>query len=206
MKKTVLLIAGSFLVLSCNQKVKQDVNEQKQSEQTNGEETIEGDSATITNLNIADIPYSNADLGAFPFFTLPKNLKELNKPLQKDFDVCYFPINGVMTPFEGKLYKTFVTGVEKESFSQRYFEKSLEDYLKSRGAVKIFDGHITADEYDRYHNEDPNKGGEGDMGYTDERIKFYMIRTADKGNVYIQFTANNASGKLNILQEEVDKS
>ena len=41
MKKTVLLIAGSFLVLSCNQKVKQDVNEQKQSEQTNGEETID---------------------------------------------------------------------------------------------------------------------------------------------------------------------
>jgi OOP family OmpA-OmpF porin len=141
-------------------------------------------------------------VGDFPFFTLPKGLKNQNKPLQKNFDVCFFPINGVMTPFEGKLYKVNVVADQGEEFSKRYFEKSLEDYLTGIGAVKVYDGEITTEEYQRYNKQDPNKGDEGDMGYSGEQIKFFVLRTKDKGNIYVQFSANNASGKLNILQEE----
>ena len=110
-----------------------------------------------------------------------------------------------MTPFEGRLYKANITSKPGEEFSQRYFEKSLEDYLTSVGAVKVFDGKISSEEYDRYNKQDPNKGDEGDIGYADEQIKFYIIRTKDKGNIYVQFSANNAAGKLNILQEEAFK-
>lgn len=134
---------------------------------------------------------------------MPEGLTEQNKPLQKKFDVCFFPVNGVMTSFEGKLYKTNVTAKPGEEFSQRYFEKSIEDYLNSIGAVKVFDGEITKEEYDRYNKQDTNKGNEGDIGYTDEQIKFYVIRSKSKGNIYVQFSSNNAAGKLNILQEEV---
>ena len=70
-----------------------------------------------------------------------------------------------MTPFEGKLYKTFVVEDESEPFSQSYFEKSLEDYLLSMGAVKVFDGEITHEEKDRYQKDNPNKGNKGDVGY-----------------------------------------
>ncbi|WP_316778171.1 OmpA family protein [Pedobacter antarcticus] len=160
-------------------------------------------SQTAKTFNIADIPFSTADLGDFPFFTLPEGLKEQNKPLQKKFDICFFPMNGTMTPVEGRLYKTNVTAKPGEEFSQRFFEKSMEDYLTSVGAVKIYDGEITNEEYDRYNKQDPNKGGEGDIGYTGEQIKFYVIRPKDKGNIYVQFSANNAAGKLNVLQEEV---
>ncbi|HWV65167.1 OmpA family protein, partial [Chitinophaga sp.] len=55
---------------------------------------------------------------------------------------------------------------------------------------------------DRYNKQDPNKGDEGDIGYVGEVIKFYVIRSKDKGNIYIQFSANSAAGKLNILQEK----
>lgn len=36
------------------------------------------------------------------------------------------------------------------------------------------------------------------MGYPEETIKFYVIRSKEKGNIYVQYTANNAAGKLNI--------
>lgn len=204
MKKTILLFALGTIILSCNKKTNENQNSEVSGEQK--EQTSNNDQANNDlkkSFNIEDIPYSNADLGSFPFFTLPEGLTEQNKPLQKKFDVCFFPVNGVMTSFEGKLYKTNVTAKPGEEFSQRYFEKSIEDYLNSIGAVKVFDGEITKEEFDRYNKKDTNKGNEGDIGYTDEQIKFYVIRSKSKGNIYVQFSSNNAAGKLNILQEEV---
>lgn len=202
MKKVSLLFAVGAMMFSCNKEPKENQNsEVKQDESA----TTEVTGQASKEFNIQDIPVTDKDPGVFPFFTLPDGLIEQNKPLQKKFDVCFFPVNGVMTPFEGKLYKTNVTSKPGEEFSQRYFEKSMEDYLTSIRAVKVFDGEISKEEYDRYHKQDPNKGDEGDIGYTEEQIKFYVIRTKDKGNIYIQFSSNNASAKLNILQEEALK-
>jgi len=201
LKRTVLLFMGSVLILSCNKTVKEENNETSVQEIEKQDETQAGS----TSFNIEDIPYSTADLGDFPFFKLPKGLKEMNKPLLRNFDVCFFPIDGIMKPFEGKLYKINVNAERGEEFSQRYFEKSMEDYLVSVGAVKVFDGEITREAYDKYEKEDPNKGGEGDIGYFNEPIKFYVIRSKEKGNIYVQYSADNASGKLNVLQEEAFK-
>lgn len=201
MKRTTLLFAGAFLILSCNQTAKQDENKDNQHTELSPEDRHVGADVTGSALDLDNIPLSTADVGDFPFFTLPKGLQEQNKPLLKSFDVCFFPVGGKMTAMEGKLYKANVVGSEKEPFSQRYFEKSIEDYLVSIGGVKVFDGQISKEEYERYHKEDPNLGDEGSMGYADQTIKFYVIRTVDKGTIYVQFTADNAAGKLNILQE-----
>lgn len=206
MKKTAIILGLSALVASCNQS-----NKQQESTQLATETIVELNDVKTektkasTDFNIEDIPFSTADIGSFPFFTLPKGLKSMNKPFERKFDVCFFPINGVMTPFEGKLYKIFVTNEKGEEYSQRYFEKSMEDYLTSVGAVKVFEGEITREEYDRYHKQDPNKGGEGDIGYWDQNMKFWVLRTKDNGTVFIQYTSDNASGRLNILQQAAFK-
>lgn len=198
MKKVALLLSLGAITLSCSQAPKQN-----QDSTVADTAAVTGDKSEVaTTFNIAAVPLSTADLGDFPFFTLPAGLEEQNKPLQKKFDVCFFPVNGVMTPFEGKVYKTNVTAKAGEEFSQHFFEKSLTDYLTSKGAVKVYEGEISQEEYDAYSKKDANKGGEGDIGYTGEQIKFYVIRSKDKGNIYVQFSANNASGKLNVLQEE----
>lgn len=196
----MLLLTAATMMFSCNQTPKRI---QDNTATTDHADVKQEASQTAKTFNIADIPFSTAVLGDFPFFTLPEGLKEQNKPLQKKFDICFFPMNGTMTAVEGRLYKTNVTAKPGEEFSQRFFEKSMEDYLTSVGAVKAYDGEITNEEYDRYNKQDPNKGGEGDIGYTGEKIKFYVIRSKNKGNIYVQFSANNAAGKLNVLQEEV---
>lgn len=203
MKKTAIILGLSALVASCNQSTKQQESTERTTEtivETNEVKTEKAN--TSTDFNIEDITFSTADIGDFPFINLPKGLEASKGAIQKNFDVCFFPVNGVMTPFEGKLYKANVSAVRGEEYSQRYFEKSMEDYFQSIGAVKVFDGEITKEEYDRYNKQDPNKGGSGDMGYWDQNIKFWVVKTKNKGNIYIQFTSNNAGGKLNILQEE----
>ncbi|TDQ76600.1 OmpA family protein [Sphingobacterium yanglingense] len=202
MTKTTLLFASAAMFLACNNSPKQEQgNTQDSVSSTQNTESENTSTNSNAKFDIESIPVTTTDIGTFPYFTLPKGLKSMNKPFQKEFDVCFFPINGIMTPFEGKLYKINVEAERGEEFSKRYYEKSLEDYLQSTGAVKVFDGTIGREEYDRYNKQDPNKGDEGDMGYADENIKFYVIRTKDQGNIYIQFSANNAGGKLNILQE-----
>jgi len=203
MKRTILLFASAWMVASCNQQVKDNTPPPAPQEKEVAEEPAKID--TTANLDLASIPYSDSDIGVFPFFTPPKGYKVMNQPINKDFDVCYFAINGIMKPFEGRLYKANITNEQGTQFSQRYFEKSMEDYLASIGAVKVFDGTITSEEYERYNKQDPHKGDEGDIGYADEKIRVYVIRTKDQGNVFIQYTSNNAGAKLNILQENAFK-
>ena len=196
MKKTGFLLFTALLVISCNQKNKENESTTNDSLVTN-----EASKPIETGFNIENISVSTTDIGVFPFINLPKGLREMNKPLIREFDVCFFPIDGIMTPFEGKLYKTFVSPNRGENFSQHFFEKSMSDYLLSIGAVKIFDGEITKEEYDRYNKKDPNKGDEGDIGYADQNIKFWVLRTKNDGNIYVQYVSNNAGASLNVLQE-----
>ena len=206
MKKTALILGLSALTVSCNQSAKNQEIVTDPTEVTVETNEVKTNEANIVaDFNIEDIPFSTADIGDFPFINLPEGLEAHKGAIEKKFDVCFFPINGIMTPFEGKLYKANVGAVRGEEYSQRYFEKSLEDYLLSVGAVQVFDGEITKEEYERYNKQDPNKGGSGDMGYWDQNIKFFVIRSKEKGNIYIQFTSNNAGGKLNIVQEEAFK-
>ncbi|WP_312356013.1 OmpA family protein [Empedobacter sp.] len=197
MNKLFIVAIAATLIVSCNNKT-----EEKKTDNVIVDTNQKQDNTVADNgFDISKIPFSTADIGDFPFINLPQGLKEMNKPLVKQFDICFFPINGVMTPFEGKLYKTFVSPKQGEEFSQHFFEKSMADYLQSIGAVKVFDGEITKEEYERYNKQDPNKGGEGDMGYAGQNMKFWVLRTKDKGNVYIQYLSNNAGASLNVLQE-----
>lgn len=204
MRKITFLIASAALFIGCNNSPKEE-QESQQDNLTNTNAEILPSTAEVpisTTFDIARIPLITADIGAFPFINLPEGIEEMNKPMLRKFDVCFFPIDGIMTPFEGRLYKTWLSPVRGEDFSQRYFEKSMEEYLTSIGATKVFDGEITREEYERYSKQDPNKGAEGDMGNAGQNIKFWVLRTKDKGNIFIQYYTYNAGGSLNVLQEE----
>lgn len=194
-------MATAVLALSCSQKTKE--RDPNTLGEFSAEHATDAEKNTNSNfkLDMNRIALSDVEIGVFPFINLPHGLEEMNKPLVREFDVCFFPIDGIMTPLEGNLYKTSISPKRGEDFSQHYFEKSMAKYLDSIGAVKVFDGEISKDEYDRYHKQDPNKGGEGDMGYAGQNIKFWVLRAKNQGNIYIQYHAYNAGASLNILQE-----
>lgn len=208
MKKwTIKLIMAAMVLtaLSCNKENKSTTGEPEMTQQQDTLNSTGRDaSAAGKEFDINSIPVSDKELGAFPFFSLPDGLAEQNKPIQRKFDRLFFPLNGIMTPVEGKLWKSniVVKPGTSDEWSLPYFEKSYDEAIKAAGGVKVFDGQISNEEYDRYKSQAAYLGEDGSIGYTDQNIKVYVIRRADGGDVYIQLTGNTAGGYLNILQKE----
>ncbi len=201
----LIMAALALTVLSCNKENKKANEETETTQQT---DTLAGagqeHTAAGQAFDINSIPVSDNDLGVFPFFSLPEGLADQNKPVQRKFDRLFFPLNGVMTPVEGKLWKSNIVMKpgSSDEWSLPYFEKSYDEAIKAVGGVKVFDGEITNDEYERYKSQATYLGEDASIGYTGQNIKVYVIRRADGGDVYIQLTGNTASGYLNILQKE----
>ena len=184
---------NSKIIQNNNSEISQNLINISKAEKTTGD-----------GFDINTIEISNADLGDFPFFSLPKGIKEQNKPVKRNFDKLFFPIDGVMSPIEGKVYKTNLVKADKngEDWSLAFFERSYDDAITKVGGVKIFDGKITNEEYKRYHDKAPYLGEDGSIGYSSQIIKVYVIRRPNGDHVFIQLTGNTASGYLNILQME----
>ncbi|WP_257657814.1 OmpA family protein [Parapedobacter lycopersici] len=208
--KTGVLIAALpmiMLSISCgggNQENNGHTDTTGTQQETSGTPSESENSSAATTFDINNIPVSDHDLGMFPFFSFPEGMTNQNKPVERKFDRLFFPIDGVMTPLEGRVWKTNVTMNRNaaEEWSQPYFEKSYDEAIKAVGGVKIFDGEITKEEYDRYHGQASYLGEDGSIGYAGQNIKVYAIHRADGGNVFIQLVGNNAGGYLNVLQSE----
>lgn len=200
---TVGIIPSFVLTTSCNNNEKKGAAEARVT--TTPADSVQQPAAAAAaspaSFDINSLPVSDKDLGTFPFFSFPEGLTQMNKPVQKKFDRLFFAVNGVMTPFEGKVWKSNVTpkSGSYDDWSLPFFEKSYDEAIKAVGGVKIFDGEITKEEYDRYNKQAPYLGEDGSIGYPGENIKVYAIHRAD-GDVYIQLAGNNSGGKIDILQ------
>ncbi|GAB3257650.1 hypothetical protein GCM10027347_20300 [Larkinella harenae] len=186
---------------SCGGEQKQNESKATTDQQADAHSTPQTDQSA-SSFRIENIPVSDQDLGNFPFFSFPAGLEATNKPVERKFDRLFFAIDGKMMPLEGHVWKTYVSAASGTEWSLPFFEKSYDEAIKAVGGVKIFDGTITADEYKRYSPQAPYLGEDGSIGYTEETIKTYVIHRPKDGDVYIQLTGNNASGKLNIIQLE----
>ena len=114
MKYSALMLASALLLVSCQsgtQEEKSELSESTSATSETDQSTLPQANTQSANLDLENIPVTDKDIGTFPYFTLPKGLKALNKPFQKNIDVCFFPVHGIMTPFEGKLYKINISEV-----------------------------------------------------------------------------------------------
>lgn len=203
MKVTIaVLITYSLFFIACNRSEQKKTEATEKSQQPDSSSLVKAESASENGFAIDQIPVSEKALGNFPFFSLPQGIVTTNKPIERKFDRLFFAIDGKMVPLEGRIWKTFLSAENGQEWSLPFVENSYDKAIKEVGGVKIFDGTITKEEYDRYSPEAKYLGEEGSIGYVDETIKTYVIKRIDGGNVYIQLSGNNASGKLNILQQE----
>lgn len=195
------ITALTLLVISCNSKgeKKQDNNQESiETETSNNKEP--NDSGEF---DINSIPVSDNELSEFPFFSLPKGLQEQNKAIKRSYDMLFFPINGVMTQMEGKVWKSNIVKAKdnEENWSLPYFLKSYDDIITSVGGVKIFDGKVSKEEMERIKEQAAYFGEEGSMDYWNNLVKTYIIRRASGDDIYIQISGNSSMGQLQILQK-----
>lgn len=198
MKKVALFVILTATFLSCNNS-KSDNN---QTSQQDTSATNKADAGTNgSTFDISKIPVSEKELGAFPFFSFPQNLETMNDPFKSSYVKLFFPLNGILTPIEGKAWSTNVVMAKnsQENWSLAYFEKSYDDAITAVGGVKIFDGKISNEEAERTKEE--RSLGEGSIDYWNEPVKVYVIRRPNGDDVYIQLSGSTAAGAIQILQK-----
>lgn len=207
-KRILLFFALVLPLISCKKEAEKkdaDTGTEPMEETQIGHtsEVVEETDAEESKFNINDLPVSKADLGEFPFFSLPEGLVTTNRPIQRKYDVLYVALDSIMIPLEGKVWKTYISAEGGyDEWSLPYFQKSYNDIITSVGGVKVFDGKISSEEYERYHDDAVYMGEDGSIGYVGQRIRTYVIRRPDGGNIYVQLTGDGVSGSLNILQEK----
>lgn len=206
MKTTVIpTLLISLVLFSCHQAAR-DQHAQAIDSSTQAEAPVVENqappAAQENKFDIDRIPVAGKDLGVFPFFSLPEGLKPLNKPIQRKYDQLFFPIDNVMVPEEGMVWKTYVTpqSGKGDDWSEPFFEKSYDDAIKAAGGVKIFDGKVSKQELDRIKDQASYFGEEGSIDYWNDPVKVYVIHRPDSGDVYIQLSGNTAGGEIQILE------
>ncbi|MBE8714354.1 hypothetical protein [Sphingobacterium hungaricum] len=208
-KATAFLLSigiSSMFVVSCNSEKKAKTTGKDSSAVVSTAEDIKpNDTAVDSTFNINKIAVSEMELGTFPYIEFPKGMVPLNKPLLRDFDKIFFPLEGVMTPVEGRSWKSFVTAENGKEFSLPLFEKSYEEAILKLGAVNVFDGKVSKAELDRINDQATYFGEEGSLNYNNSITKAYVIRRTNGDDVYIQFAGYSAGGAIQILQKEATK-
>ncbi len=203
MKKTLIILSIGALLAACNKKAEQKTDTAYDTVAIDTPTAIEKSSGATTQFDINAVPVSNAELGDFPFFSFPKGLDFQNKPVQRSYDRLFFPLNGVMTPIEGKVWKTYVVNEKNntEEWSLPYFLKSYDEAITKAGGVKIFDGKVSQQELDRIKEEAKYFGEEGSIDYWNEPVKVYVIRRPKGDDIYVQLYGNTSTGAIQILQK-----
>jgi len=205
MKKltTKLVVTGfTLLVLSCNNV--SDNQKDNNQDSVKPETTIAEQPKDSSIFDINSIPISDKEIGTFPFFSLPADLKEQNKAVNRKYDMLFFPINSKMTRLEGKVWKSYIvaTSSTSDSWSLPYFQKSYDEAITAAGGVKIFDGKVSNEELVRIKEEARYFGEEGSIDYWNEPVRVYVIHRKNGDDVYIQVSGSTAAGVIQILQKE----
>ena len=92
MKKTLIILSIGALLAACNKKAEQKTDTTQNTVAVEDTRAAEKSSGGTTQFDINSIPVSNAELGELPFFSFPKGLDFQNKPVQRGYDVLFFPL------------------------------------------------------------------------------------------------------------------
>ena len=203
MKKTLIILSMGAVLAACNKKSEKKTDAVKDTVAIGNTTATEKSPEGKTQFDISSLSVSTAEVGDFPFFSLPKGLEFQNKPVQRSFDRLFFPLKGMMTPIEGKVWKTYVVNEKSntEDWSLPYFLKSYDEAITKVGGVKIFDGKVSQQELDRIKEDAKYFGEEGSIDYWNEPVKVYVIRRSNGDDIYIQLYGNTSTGAIQILQK-----
>lgn len=216
MKKTLILITLGVTLFSCK-------NENKTVENSTGgndipkiqnEDTSKKEAPLyLDEFDWSKIPNSSAEIGAFPYISAPDGFVinneygEVAKNGMTAFsDFSRFIVYNGESLFnvEGKKSEMRFAMTDKHTeFNQFKFDKSVEQYLESLGAISLFKGQIPKDYLEEINKEDDNtvyKYIQGDPWNSDPVRHYALNHNGDK--IMFQVWSNSASGEVGVVELE----
>lgn len=210
MKKIILLLVSVALLASCtNQKKENNATTDKENQTEESTQTKEeGNSGTSTSFNPDNIPETNAELGQFPYYTVPDWLKTGGYSNEKevDFSLFEFYTGSHFYPVEGPVsvkYFTVKGKTEYESgeWNEYKFVQSFRKHFESLGAKKIWEGTIPWDAFEQLDKEKNNENYSFDYSHkgSQENQVIYALKQAGK-EVFFLIASSTAYGSVTVAQ------
>jgi outer membrane protein OmpA-like peptidoglycan-associated protein len=203
--KIILIIASSLLMLnSCKEDKPTDkIAENFNIQNSKNKYTTKREPQKENTFNWDSIPISHADLGQFPYFNPPKGFETYGEE-NLDFSKLIFYVNNETQSFEGKVFKaSFQTKrdekLNRPEWNEVLFDKSYDDFIRSKGGVVVFDGKIPNDTLIVIGGDNVGKYIVGDV--YNQSIKIYAIHQLKK-RVLIQLESSVAGGSIGVLAIE----
>jgi len=167
MKKTIIVSLITFIMFSaCKDK---KVSQAADNNEASKEVDLKKEKTEVENAKFSwdKIPLSSKDIGDFPFIKSPKGIvmgEVSSSTYNKEFTFSklkmFSKTSNTAFDIEGRVrYISFSTEDENANWEQYYFDKSLNNYLKSIGGVEIkpigatkgYDEKYWGNEYDGEH-------------------------------------------------------
>ncbi|MDR3324184.1 MAG: OmpA family protein, partial [Zoogloeaceae bacterium] len=153
-----------------------------------------------TGFDINQIPLTDKDIGAFPFFTPPEGYKYENVKT-KDFDRYYFAVREkTLVPIEGRTFRTSVENKKPDSHGHPEIllvERNYENAITTLGGVKVFNGKFPREAYQALSDEDGRRYG---PELRNDPRQTYVIRKLGV-EIWVEITCNSAQCKYVVAQK-----
>lgn len=216
-KKTLLLgMIPTFLtIFSCNNSGNKDSETSSDSTEIiandsgNNQEVI----ADASSFNPETLPETTADIGQFPFFTVPDWINPKSSygfDRESDFGLIEFYTGESFYPLEGHVFvKGYSMSDPKDAgrgtWDEYKFVQSFSKHFESLGAKKLFEGNIPS-EKSKELDETKNKKGyffDFATSHQDNLVTYGLKK--DGKVILFAITSNSAFGALYVGESEAFK-
>ncbi len=214
MKKIIFIATIGLALFSCKNEKKTEDKKEDTSVTQEMEKSTSINELYLKEFDWTKIPESTSEIGAFPYITAPEGFliwKDGHGEESKNGMTTFSDYGKIIgyngnnfINFEGKKAELDFNMKDKSvDFNQLKFDKSVEDYLKSIGAVEIFKGQIPKEKLDELNKPDDMtvfKYISGDPWNSDP-LRHYVLNHKN-GKIIIQVWSNSAQSKIGILELE----
>ena len=179
--KTLLFAIVTVIAISCGSGSSSRESANVQQDAASGSE-IANKTENVFDINA--IPVSNADIGSFPYLSVPEGYRYSDEHNRRYEEKIFFYNDSLIMTIGGKYYHARVYPMQGEEFSETYIVRNYEQVIKKLGGVEIYSGGIV-----KKASELLNKNS---MTYAEDmynpypyNYKQFVLRTAG-GNVWIE--------------------
>lgn len=150
--------------------------------------------------NLDALPVSTADLGAFPFFSLPDGFAQSDASERALEQKYVFPGGGLLI-IEGRYHHARILAAEGSEWNETLLLRSFNDRIKALGGVQVFDGRLPDAARAKIAADSPRFVSDL-YDPSPYRFRQYVIRTP-QGRVWIEigYGYNAEMADLTIVQE-----
>jgi OOP family OmpA-OmpF porin len=172
-----------------------------------------GSAIEAGKFDINKLPLVNTNIGSFPYISTPdgfvirgskRNGEEKGYTKLHDFSKLIMYTGESFFDAEGKVAVLEVDRLDnQEVFNQYKFDKSVDSYLESIGAVRIFKGRISNEKLKELNKENSSTVYNYIIGdaWNDDPLRHYVLNHT-KGKIMFQVWSNSAQGTIGIVELE----